>query len=113
MKRISIVLIITACFLSGLCSCSDNTSRNNRYNAAPQTSAGTAESTRSAAGERTPGDMLPSTNIPDSTYDGAVERAAEGIRDGVDRAADRFADDADEARDKNPERSGHAVVPNE
>ena len=94
MKRLSVILIISAIVTLSLSSCSDRTNRNDRYNAAPETNRSETQTTENRMADG----MLPSTNIPDSTQDGAAERAADKIKDGIDNAADRMADGADDAK---------------
>ena len=102
MKKLILLSALSVLLSMMLGACSGKTMQNDRYNRAPATTerAVTTTDKRDETKMDMPGDILPSTNVPDSTYEGAAERAAEGIRDGIDRAADEIGDGIDSVRDR-------------
>ena len=107
MKKLTILSAISILLSMILGACSGKTIQNDRYNRAPATAERTVETTekRDETTKDMPGDMLPSTNIPDSTYEGAAERAADGIRTGIDNAAEKIGDGIDNVRDRAENRN--------
>ncbi|MBR1810446.1 MAG: hypothetical protein IJ766_02200 [Clostridia bacterium] len=85
-KKIAVAVILClACVSLLFGACNDNRGNVN-------TPATSAQNTANNAARENNNSILPGTNIPDTTVDGALENAADRIMDGAENAADRVAD---------------------
>lgn len=97
MKKTIVSICLAICAILTFASCENGRSGNDK--SAIKVPASTRVD-RNETKKAMPNDILPSTNVPDTTYEGAVERAAEGVRRGVEDASDRLSEYMDDDNDR-------------